>query len=372
MRIDQICKQIDKNMKVCIWGAGEYGILGYGILKAVGIRVDFFGDNDEENWGKEVVDGIQCKDLSSLIEIKENLVCFIMLKRRHLCDDIYQQLQNLGFKHLICRYEIFDPGRCADILQQMIKQMITTFYVSNPRKNVFALQSENNGKKKGVVYTCVSGNYDNLDEIKMINSEYDYFYIADNEAEHIHNMKYINIDTVVPAEIQNPIMRARYCKTHPHVLFPEYDVSIYFDGKLTIKSDVTDVVPLVDRNKIPMGVFRHPDRDCIYKEGIACTILRKAEKSEITSQLNKYLTAGMPYQFGLVDTCFLVRVHNDACCIKIMEDWWREMLENTSRDQISFTYVLWNNHYILNDLCIIPYELTKNPFFTIKKHENSR
>lgn len=368
MRMDKICEKIDGHMKVCIWGVGAYGLLGYGILQTAGVQVDFFCDNNEAEWGKEVIDGIQCIDLPSLVEVKEQVTCFIMLKRRYLCDDIYQQLSGLGFQNLICRYEIFDPGRTSDIIQQIIKQTITTFYYKNPRKNNFLLE-ENCGKKKGIIYTCVTGNYDNIDDIQIINPAYDYCYIADNEISNIHNMKYINIDTVVPHEITNPIMKARYCKTHPHILFPEYNVSIYFDGKLTIVGDITGMVPMVYGNKVPMGVFRHPDRDCVYKEGIACTLLRKASKREIISQLNKYLEKGMPYQFGLIDTCFLVRMHNDPICIRIMDEWWKEMVENTSRDQLSFTYVLWNNNYILKDLCIMPYDLVKNQFFKIKKHE---
>lgn len=369
MRIDKISKKIDEHVKVCVWGVGDYGLLGYGILQAAGIQVDFFGDNNKEMWGKEVVDGIECKDLPSLIEMKEQIICFIMLKRRHLCDDVYQQLNSLGFENLICRYEMFDPGKKSEIIQQMLKQMIPTFYYKNPRKNLFMPYNDSNEKKKGVAYTCVTGKYDDIDDIQMINTEYDYFYIADEEIDKIHNMKYINIDDVVPPEITNPIMKARYCKTHPHILFPEYNVSIYFDGKLTISGDISATVPLIYGNKIPIGAFRHPDRDCIYKEGIACTILRKAPRNAIISQINKYLEKGMPYQFGLIDTCFLVRMHNDSNCVKIMEDWWNEMMENTSRDQLSFTYVLWSNHYILNDICIMPYDLYKNQFFKIKKHE---
>ena len=46
--------------KICIFGAGEHGIAWYHILRSWNIAVDYFCDNNERKWEKEVIDGIVC------------------------------------------------------------------------------------------------------------------------------------------------------------------------------------------------------------------------------------------------------------------------------------------------------------------------
>ena len=354
----------NKEKKICIWGAGAYGKIGYGLLKTLDRTADFFCDNNAALWGKEIVDGLICLTPEELEAQKDEVICFVMIQKRSDCDDIYLWLKRKGFQKIVCRYDIFDAGRTVDFIQQISRQMIGDFYVQNPRKNTYRPL-----KGKGVVYTCVAGGYDEIDEPQILNPNYDYYYIAEAPIESIHNMKFLDINSLVPDGITKNVMKARYCKVHPHLIFQEYDFSIYFDGKLKLIKDCTEIPPLMGKPKTGIAGFRHPDRDCVFKEGIACTILRKAEKEDILQQLNRYLEEGMPYQYGMVDTCFLIRKHHEEACIRIMEDWWKEILQNTHRDQLSFPYCLWKNGFLFSDIFFIPFELVGNKYFKIKQHK---
>ncbi len=48
---------------------------------------------------------------------------------------------------------------------------------------------------------------------------------------------------------------------------------------------------------------------------------------------------------GLTATGIIFRKNNDQQLIKVMEDWWEEIQNNSRRDQLSFCYVCWKNHF---------------------------
>ena len=70
----------------------------------------------------------------------------------------------------------------------------------------------------------------------------------------------------------------------------------------------------------------------------------------------------MPEDFGVFLCGVLIREHNNPVCVKLMEDWWKELEEGSRRDQISFPYVLWKNGYVKEDVFTICDENVTDPF----------
>ena len=96
-------------------------------------------------------------------------------------------------------------------------------------------------------------------------------------------------------------------------------------------------------NEYSLYVPQHPQRNCIYKEVDAVIKLKKDTLENVTPQIERYKEEGFPENYGLLQSNILIRKHNNADCIKLMECWWEELKNGSHRDQLSFNYVSWKN-----------------------------
>lgn len=129
-----------------------------------------------------------------------------------------------------------------------------------------------------------------------------------------------------------PVMNAKIHKilTHKYVDTPYI---VWIDGSVTLKQDPHKLIKLMgDRD---FAFFKHPGRDCLYEEAIACVDLKKADVSDIAEQVKEYARIGVPEKAGLCElTCFIRK--NTPKANKAFERWWTEITRYSSRDQISF------------------------------------
>ncbi len=201
---------------------------------------------------------------------------------------------------------------------------------------------------KIVVYTALVGDYDELKIPECLNPEIDYvcfsnyFYGGPNP----WKIKYIDYFD----EDQTKI--ARYYKLNPHKLFPDYDIAIWIDATLLIKRG-NDFKELIEKhtlsNKI-VSVAKHPNRPDVYSEAEACMHLKKDTSGIIEKQINYYKKEGLPRDHILAETMLLISNLNNQKTIKFFNDWWNQILTYSKRDQISLSYVLFNNRVSPNIL----------------------
>jgi hypothetical protein len=213
--------------------------------------------------------------------------------------------------------------------------------------------------RANVIYTCITGQYDDLQQHTFINYDYDYVCFTDNERllkleEYgiwkICHIKYTKLDSQ---------KNSRWHKTHPHILFPEYNKSIWIDGNINIITGyLFDLIET--ESKYPIKIQVHPSRNCIYSE-IEAVLECKKDIKEVTDKVMKLLKEdGFPEEYGLNDTSIIYREHNDKKIIEIMELWW-DMIERYSRrDQLSLSYILWENVIKPSDIGIPNQRNTKN------------
>lgn len=304
---------------VCIWGAGYVGRnYGYQLVRELGIKVDFYCDNNKSLYGQEIRDGIRCVAIEN---IPANTLFFIMVAG-HLVYEITDQLKTMGFERFI---------RYMDLCE--IKA-----------ENYFEVQR----RKQIAIYTCISGDYDEVLIPNHIADECDYYVISDKKEKEDSFFTYFDLSQYVPCDIVDNARKNRFCKINAHKLFPQYRYSIYFDGNIEIKKEIVKYIKTLPKTRITT-LFR-AGYDSVYAEAFRCLKHKRDSEERITKQMEKYWLEGMPDDFGLVGPGIMIREHNNPICKKIMEDWWEEVDHFSKRDMISLSYVLWKNGYTIEDV----------------------
>lgn len=103
-------------------------------------------------------------------------------------------------------------------------------------------------------------------------------------------------------------------------------MSIWIDGNISIVGDLTKFIEQYDLNANPFYTRVHPSRNCIYDEAKKCIEMKKDTSLRVNKQVEKYKAEGYPKHIGMVETCILLRKHNDAKCQLICNAWATELL----------------------------------------------
>ncbi|MGB9956471.1 glycosyltransferase domain-containing protein [Haloferax prahovense] len=221
---------------------------------------------------------------------------------------------------------------------------------------------------KAVVYTTIFDDYDYLFEPKCTPDGLRFVCFTDDESLKSDNWDIVTVDQSGDL----PEMRNRRYKFFPHKHFPEYTYSIYIDGNVQVTGDLTELVEQY-MGDCDFAVPDHIDRNCLYDEGNAVIENGLAKSENVQQQLDRYREEGFPENYGLSVNRVIIRRHNSENVIKAMNLWWDEIQNETSRDQLSLSYVIWKTGL---DYCLIhqdhaPYHnrLTKSNYFRLYPHK---
>ncbi len=200
-------------------------------------------------------------------------------------------------------------------------------------------------KKKGVIYSCITGNYDDLIEHTYVNPEVDYVLFADNDTVVSNPRSIWQVKKTVYNQL-DVVRNQRWHKLHPHLILPEYQYSLYVDGNIDILNETLfENVSRLRSAGIRMSLPAHAKRDCLYTELDRCVELGKDRESIMRSQVALMKNDGYPKNNGLFENNIIYRMHHDSEIISIMHDWWQWIRHYSRRDQLSFVYVLWKHRY---------------------------
>lgn len=221
-------------------------------------------------------------------------------------------------------------------------------------------------KKNKVVYTCLTGNYDTLPLHEYIDTMYDYMCFTDNP--NLLRCGWYGawqIKPLVFAELNNQLNN-RWHKTHPHVLFPDYDESIYIDSNVCILTNY--LFEVISQRQESLIIPKHYKNDCIYAEVVDVKKYRLADAESIQKMMAILHENNFPKHYGLNENNIIYRKHNDKKIVKVMEEWWHFIKDITKRDQLSLAYVLWKNGISPDDIAI-PNARTDDKNFFIYGHK---
>ena len=251
------------------------------------------------------------------------------------------------------RYANF--GSTSDIIGGVNPEDVPSFSVTNTlgiKERIARMRSQTNEadipmsnsnervkNAKKVIFTCITGGYDPIvDPIKKIDG-YDYVLFTDN----------VNVYSTVwqirpiPEELLelSKTKQQRCVKICPHKYLPEYDMSVWADGNLKLNFEIDKFINSFVDDTHNVFVKTHPARKCAYREKVACAQMRKDDDAIMTKQMEIYKKEGFPENFGLSETNFMVRFHNEKDCITLMDAWAEEVKKHSKRDQLSFNYCVW-------------------------------
>ncbi len=226
---------------------------------------------------------------------------------------------------------------------------------------------------EGVVYTCIMGNYDNLVMHDYTNPIWKYVCFTNNK-------KLLKQKTYGKWEIQSARFKkldntknARWHKTHPHILFPDCEKSLWIDANGNILSNY--IFNKITETYSDLLIPLHFSRDDIYEECEEVIKCKKDSKRNCNRIKTFLQNNNMPRHYGLNETNVIYRRHNQPLIKKIMNEWWSFILNYSKRDQLSCSYVLWKNGIKIEDISIPNARFNEGNFIFInhiphnKKHK---
>jgi len=224
-----------------------------------------------------------------------------------------------------------------------VKDYLHGFYVKK-----YLEKKSKRGKARVVIYSAVAGNFDKLRNHQYLIDDFDYVLYTDEMVDGLYAWE---IRPMKEYYHKLPVRRAKYYKMFPDKLFPEYEYSVWIDGKWEITgNDIeTRVKQLIEMNAA-IACMPHPRRNCIYKEAEICKELNLDNHPLIDRQMAFFHEQGYPEENGLYEMSIMFRKHHALEVKKLMLDWWSIVEDYSSRDQLSFSYCLWKNNFVVADL----------------------
>lgn len=214
------------------------------------------------------------------------------------------------------------------------------------------------------VYTCITGNYDNLIEINNIEDGIDYICYTNNKEikSKTWKVEYIQDDNLTNVQL------ARKIKILGTPKLTKYDVVVWIDGRIYFEKSIKDFIKkYVDLKNYDLVGFKHFCRNSINNEMIANYEIEKIEIAGLNKLDKFYKKEKFPDNCGLIETTLLFRNFNNIKLNQAMQDWFNMILEYSYRDQLSFNYVEWKNKLKVKYLDI---NIWDNEYFKFNPHNS--
>jgi hypothetical protein len=212
---------------------------------------------------------------------------------------------------------------------------------------------------KRVVYTSIFNGYDNLSPVDP-NWSCDFICFTDDPGLRAEGWR---IHLISDRETPPSILNRKY-KIQPHRFLHGYEVSLYVDGNIQIRSDPTLLFEKYEGYSFAAPM--HRDRDCVYVEARTCLDLNLIDFESYEKMVMEYRTVGFPEHYGLTENNVLLRKHGDPLVSRIMDEWWSEFRRWGKRDQTTLPVLLWKHHLIVTPLVEGPRYSDK--FFSMNLH----
>jgi hypothetical protein len=142
-------------------------------------------------------------------------------------------------------------------------------------------------------------------------------------------------------KLGNPHYSSRLYKILSHIYDPQ-EWSVYVDADIFIPEQ--KLIDEVKASGKDIGVFKHPERDCVYKEADEILARGKDTRENLKSHIEHLKSIGWPEHAGLAACGVIVRHHTEEIK-RLNEKWWIEICTHSKRDQLSFPYIFRDVHY---------------------------
>lgn len=222
--------------------------------------------------------------------------------------------------------------------------------------------SSNRFKGRGVVYTVITGGYDKIYEPLAEETKLDYVLLTDRPFDGYEGKWQVRV--VDNPKGYSPKIFSRYLKMFPFEVLPDYDYSVYVDGCVEIRKEISSFVSCYAKESGLICFPHHSSRN-IHDEARLIVDTGKATSEMLKPQLDSYISEGYTGENYIIEAGCLVRDHHDDRLKKVMADWWEEYNKyDHGRDQMSLGYSCWKNDYSF-DICDLI--VVDNPWLKVKE-----
>ena len=199
-------------------------------------------------------------------------------------------------------------------------------------------------KDELIIYTVLIGsNNEGLNIQPQIKySKYRHVCLTNNKSLKSKDWEIIHVDPIFPKDDSRS---QRYFKLKPHITFPDYKYSLYFDNTIVFKVKIENFIDFIlkdvfIRENEPFFLApKHSYRKDLISEFKISLKYNRANHFKIYEQLNHYIKTNKeilkkrPYWAGI-----LLRNHNNKKIINHSEIWFSHLCRYTRRDQLSLLY----------------------------------
>ena len=192
-------------------------------------------------------------------------------------------------------------------------------------------------KKKILVFTCITDNYDSPTLNSKLQDGIDYYCFTDSIVSVHEGWK---MRSLAGLDHLNKKDQNRFIKMHPRACLPSHDYSIYVDGYIEITGDLKHLINELALKEKLLFLYEHPFRNCIYEEAETCIYESLDWIWRITKQMRIYSKKQYPQNNGLFENNIIIRKNTDKLD-PLMDRWWKEYCNQSKRDQLSLNYCTW-------------------------------
>lgn len=198
--------------------------------------------------------------------------------------------------------------------------------------------------EKKLLYTVVTGGYDQLNEIPKPFSNWDFICFTDHPGLKSGTWQIRLLEN----ELQLDSVRlSRHYKINNHLVDSSYDISVYIDCNFRIRGDLDAFIGHV----LPVGeefaMNLHPFNSSLAEEAELCIATGKDDETLLRRQYHHYVEE-MQFDdpFPHLSAGVIVRRPGNPAVKNLMESWFAELLRWSRRDQMAFNYCLFQNRDI--------------------------
>lgn len=205
------------------------------------------------------------------------------------------------------------------------------------------------------VYTCITGNYDNIKEIDNKEKGIDYYCFTNNKK---LKSKTWNVVYIENNEELSNVKLARKIKImgHPSIN-KKYDILLWMDGSVTFNKSIKKFINHYLTKEDNFVAFKHAERNNIKDECYACIKMRKETKENVVNIMKFYEKEKYNYDNGLIESTVYIKRTKNKQVDETLKIWFDMIINFSKRDQLSFNYAIhktklnvkWINEKVFNN-----------------------
>lgn len=213
------------------------------------------------------------------------------------------------------------------------------------------------------MYTCITGDYDNLIEIDKMEKNIDYLCFTNNPNIKSKTWKIIRINN---EGLNNQLLSRKIKLLGDSIIDENYEVSMWMDASVNFNKSINEFIKQnFNLKKDCFAAIVHSSRNCIYEEAKECLRQRKDSKENIKKNIEFLKKEKYPKENGLYEMTVFIKKHNNPIVKTTMKLWFDMICKYSKRDQLSFMYCVWKTGMEIHPINI---NVWNNSWFKCEHH----